>query len=922
MLSHLKRRVAQLTVLMLAAMTLALVPASPAAAAVKVPLANAQYSACPASASIPSAGFTDTTSTDVDCVAYYGITTGTTATTYSPTESVTRWQMALFLTRAAVPAGVTLGAGTDDGTFTDVSGKSAEIITAIYQIKELGITIGTTATTFSPDDNVSREEMALFINRFLAKATLGPGGANDSIATDDGLMGTNVGAADTTTNYTDIGTGTTYEGRNAITNLWHMGITDDPSSTSTVYSTTFSPAADMTRAAMATFLTEALAHTNARPKGVTIQSAAWDAVGETASVGYAAQGAVTPTLSASYRDDSFGWAAGTLIDVWSYKNSTTVGAEQYLSTGLCNSTLSGGHAVSAESVTICYMDAGDQATNSLGNTAPSGTAQSASKTYDYVAWTAATGTSYDDDVHTGVADTSTFAISGAYDANDVQVTSDIDPQALTSSNASTVPFGTDITITIQAEYNNGLVDADTSEKLVACTVAHTRVITDSGNLAVYANGITTISTTTILYTDTDGQATFTITSPSELTAGYATSAALDVVTDSITLGCDDGINDGAATQTGVDAADWSSAPKTGTSNSATSAAKSFVFKDTADVVASGALAQTLYYGTASTSGVTRTATFTAYDQYGDPWAGEVVAFSSAGTLIDNPTDGGAGSELWTTVANHGLAVGDDLTVAALNDCDLSPTDGGTAVAALDVLTVEYATTSTTFSLKDAGGSTITSTSTDCNNTTDGVSLTSTSFAAVSRTTGSAGTASVTWSDSEGTSGVDVITADGDNLDPVTSEYYRTLNSTSVANTTAFTTAATNTVDDWTVFDSTDAALGDQGASEMGAWIEYWDNDNNVLVVGVAHGEVLEGSQQKHYLEYAYDDNDQFTYAGTASAGSTAAGTATKLSTWEYYLNIGQNNAVDNWAGSGATQGGPVHVDYAPTAAGFSVFILG
>ena len=325
MLSHLKRRVALLSALLLAATTLALVPASPAFAAVKTPLARAQFSACPASASIPAAGFTDTTSTDVDCVAYYGITTGTTATTYSPTESVARWQMALFLTRAAVPAGVTLGAGTDDGTFTDVSGKSAEIITAIYQIKDLGITIGTTATTFSPDDNVSREEMALFINRFLAKATLGPGGANDSVADNDGLMSTAVGSASTTTNYTDIGTGTTFEGRNAITNLWHMGITDDPSSTATVYSTTYSPAADMTRAAMATFLTEALAHTNARPKGVTLQSAAYGTDGSTASVGYAAQGAQTPSLSASYRDDSFGSAAGTLIDVWSYKNSTTVG---------------------------------------------------------------------------------------------------------------------------------------------------------------------------------------------------------------------------------------------------------------------------------------------------------------------------------------------------------------------------------------------------------------------------------------------------------------------------------------------------------------------------------------------------------------------------------------------------------------------
>ncbi|HCV36071.1 MAG TPA: hypothetical protein DF783_04020, partial [Acidimicrobiaceae bacterium] len=141
----------------------------------------------------------------------------------------------------------------------------------------------------------------------------------------------------------------------------------------------------------------------------------------------------------------------------------------------------------------------------------------------------------------------------------------------------------------------------------------------------------------------------------------------------------------------------------------------------------------------------------------------------------------------------------------------------------------------------------------------------------------------------------------------------------VANTTAFS-AGDNTAADWTVADSTDAALGDQSASEMGAWIEYWDNANDILVVGVAHGEVLEGSQQKHYLEYAYDANDQFAYATVVPA--TGASIATTLAYFEYYLNIGQNNAVDNWAGTSAANGGPVHVDYEPAAAGISVFNLG
>ena len=85
----------------------------------------ALFNACPASV-ITAAGFTDTTSADVACIKYYGITLGTTATTFSPLDPVPRWQMALFLTRMAVPAGATLPSGADQG-FTDISGKSAEI---------------------------------------------------------------------------------------------------------------------------------------------------------------------------------------------------------------------------------------------------------------------------------------------------------------------------------------------------------------------------------------------------------------------------------------------------------------------------------------------------------------------------------------------------------------------------------------------------------------------------------------------------------------------------------------------------------------------------------------------------------------------------------------------------------------------------
>ena len=199
------------------------------------------YSACPTGVA-PSAGFTDITSTQVDCIKYYGITKGTTATTYSPMETVTRWQMALFLTRMAGPAGITLGDGTGHG-FTDVGGKSAEIQTAIGQIKQLGITVGKTATTFAPDDKTTREEMALFLTRLLKKATVGPGGNTEYVTGSSGSK--EIKSNDTDHNFSDITGATLYESLSAIKNIWNLGVTEVSAAT------TYGPQDDMTRKAMA-----------------------------------------------------------------------------------------------------------------------------------------------------------------------------------------------------------------------------------------------------------------------------------------------------------------------------------------------------------------------------------------------------------------------------------------------------------------------------------------------------------------------------------------------------------------------------------------------------------------------------------------------------------------------------------------------
>ena len=121
---------------------------------------------------VDSAGFEDVpaghaSAGDIDCIAYYGITKGTSATTYSPSMSVTREHMALFLTRLAGLVGIEVASDPADAGFTDIGELSAESQTAINQLADLGITQGTSATTYSPGDAVQRGHMALFIARLM-----------------------------------------------------------------------------------------------------------------------------------------------------------------------------------------------------------------------------------------------------------------------------------------------------------------------------------------------------------------------------------------------------------------------------------------------------------------------------------------------------------------------------------------------------------------------------------------------------------------------------------------------------------------------------------------------------------------------------------------------------------------------------------
>ena len=108
MLTKMRKRSALLLSLAVVCGTVALVPQTAGAAASVIPNAGTAadaytapaqletFSACPGTTA-PAAGFTDTTSTDVDCIKMYGVTNGKTATTYEPAGTISRQDMARYI---------------------------------------------------------------------------------------------------------------------------------------------------------------------------------------------------------------------------------------------------------------------------------------------------------------------------------------------------------------------------------------------------------------------------------------------------------------------------------------------------------------------------------------------------------------------------------------------------------------------------------------------------------------------------------------------------------------------------------------------------------------------------------------------------------------------------------------------------------
>ncbi|MEM9466464.1 MAG: S-layer homology domain-containing protein, partial [Actinomycetota bacterium] len=107
---------------------------------------------------------TDWAYADIACIHDLAITTGTTPTTYSPDDPVTRRQMAAFLARLWTSGDQPCETWTNPFGDLDTDGYAFDAVSCLWL---LGITNGTSPSTYGPDQAVTRRQMAAFLGRIL-----------------------------------------------------------------------------------------------------------------------------------------------------------------------------------------------------------------------------------------------------------------------------------------------------------------------------------------------------------------------------------------------------------------------------------------------------------------------------------------------------------------------------------------------------------------------------------------------------------------------------------------------------------------------------------------------------------------------------------------------------------------------------------
>ncbi len=388
----------------------------------------AEYSAC-VGAALADADFEDVTGTSlesaVDCLSYYGIARGRNGNLFAPGETVTRWQMALFLARAARLAGITLATAPADQGFTDLDGLSDATRANVNRIAQAGVMPGTSPGHFDPNQPVTRESMATILDAFLRRAVIGTGGtAPANVRPDDAV-------------FTDINT-VSRNSYDAIRRVYELGITRG------VGGSRFAPFDPVTRGQMAHFITRALGHTIARPAGVTVQAPSTGADPITVTELDVVQLAVT------VRDANFNPAPNAPVDVFTFS-----GDSSFADDGSCIAGQVRGEGGSR----TCQIDQNDERTDAAGFLLVE---VEAAQTLTVRAWSGGPGDRYDADT----AGAGSLDVNTVKEASQLLITDDLD------EHQEKMHFGETVTFTIQvADVNENPIPEENQ------AVAVTQIVT-------------------------------------------------------------------------------------------------------------------------------------------------------------------------------------------------------------------------------------------------------------------------------------------------------------------------------------------------------------------------------------------------------------------------------------------------------------
>ena len=307
-MTHLSRRMALLTVL-------ALVVGLFAAPSVvgddddPEPSYRALFDACQG---LPRLSFDDVArghrhAGDIDCVAYYGIAQGTSASTFSPSSAVTRQHLALFLARLAAVVGIEMEDDPAEPGYVDIADLPGSARTAIARLVDLGVFQVGPEARFEPSRVVTRAAVTLPVVRLMDLMTP----LNDPLLDIAyGYKPSDVGQdVETTpevdeseevgTPFTDLGSALKIH-YDAIIPLYELGVV------SGISHNTYGPQQAITRASMAGIMAAVLDHSNARPVGLTLQAHPPSGWGDTDVI-----------LVVSVRDRSRAAVAEQAVDVFS-----------------------------------------------------------------------------------------------------------------------------------------------------------------------------------------------------------------------------------------------------------------------------------------------------------------------------------------------------------------------------------------------------------------------------------------------------------------------------------------------------------------------------------------------------------------------------------------------------------------------------